>query len=300
MQRQLVVSCGFIVLLASSVALAGDFGPWTTPVNLGPAVNSSFADSGPGLSKNGLSLYFHSGRPGLGSNDLYVSHRASKGEPWQPPVMLPAPINSPFADVVPNLSRDEHLLFFASTRASGNNNLNSFDLYVSRRVHTHDDFAWEAPVPITELNSNQLDAGPAYFENEGGRPQLYFASSRAGSQDIYRSELQEDGTWAAPIPVSELNSPADDARPAIRHDGLEIFFNSTRDGNQDLYVSRRNSVSEAWSAPVNLGAVVNSAAADVQSAISSDGTALYFGSARPNGVGSTDLWVTTRSKRGGN
>ena len=42
----------------------GPFGPWSTPVNLGPVVNSQFDDSHPAVSKNGRRLYISSNRPG--------------------------------------------------------------------------------------------------------------------------------------------------------------------------------------------------------------------------------------------
>jgi len=45
---------------------------WGTPVNLGPTVNSSYPDVGPNISADGLSLYFHSDRPGgVGGFDLW-------------------------------------------------------------------------------------------------------------------------------------------------------------------------------------------------------------------------------------
>ncbi|MBA3405821.1 MAG: PD40 domain-containing protein, partial [Gemmatimonadaceae bacterium] len=47
---------------------------------------------------------------------------------------------------------------------------------------------------------------------------------------------------------------------------------------------------------VNLGANVNSTAADSRPSISWDGTVLHFGSTRSGGEGSTDIYVTTRSK----
>lgn len=93
---------------------------------------------------------------------------------------------------------------------------------VSRREHTHDDFAWEASIPMVELNTPALDSGPTYFENESGRPQLYFASNRIGTNDIYMSELQEDDPWSAPVAIVELNSASDDARPSTRHDGKDF------------------------------------------------------------------------------
>ncbi len=49
--------------------------PWSTPVNLGPAVNSAAAESRPSLSWDGRTLYFGSSRPGEGSSDIYVTRR---------------------------------------------------------------------------------------------------------------------------------------------------------------------------------------------------------------------------------
>ena len=49
---------------------------WSTPVNLGPTVNTEFYDRAPYLSDDGLSLILISDRPGgFGGNDLYVSTR---------------------------------------------------------------------------------------------------------------------------------------------------------------------------------------------------------------------------------
>lgn len=50
--------------------------PWSTPVNLGPAVNSSAGETRPSLSWDGTTLYFGSARPGgEGASDIYVSTR---------------------------------------------------------------------------------------------------------------------------------------------------------------------------------------------------------------------------------
>jgi hypothetical protein len=47
-----------------------------------------------------------------------------------------------------------------------------------------------------------------------------------------------------------------------------------------------------WSAPVNLGPLVNSSSLDAGPAISKDGSSLYFNSNRPGGVGANDIWVS--------
>ncbi len=56
--------------------------PWSTPVNLGPVVNSVFIDANPWLSFRGTELYFQSSRPGgFGDLDLWRSTRTKLPEP---------------------------------------------------------------------------------------------------------------------------------------------------------------------------------------------------------------------------
>ena len=51
-------------------------GAWSTPVNLGPLVNTPSNDRAPYLSADGKTLFFASDRPdGFGSNDFYMTTR---------------------------------------------------------------------------------------------------------------------------------------------------------------------------------------------------------------------------------
>ncbi|MDQ3548797.1 MAG: hypothetical protein M3439_08250 [Chloroflexota bacterium] len=51
---------------------------WSTPVNLGPNVNSADAETRPSLSWDGTTLYFGSTRPGgEGASDIYVTTRST-------------------------------------------------------------------------------------------------------------------------------------------------------------------------------------------------------------------------------
>jgi hypothetical protein len=217
-------------------------------VNLGPVVNSPFIDGGPGLSKDGLSLYFNSNRPGgMGDADIWVSQRASEDDPWGPPVNLGDLINTNFAEMVPTFSRDGHWMFFASTRPDG---LGGLDIWASWRQHTHDDFGWQAPINLgANLNTAFADQGPTYFAGEDGLPPaLFFSSNRpggCGGADIYVSELQSDGSFGQATHVPELCGPLGEARPTIGHDGLEIILFSNRAGGFggfDFWVSTRASL----------------------------------------------------------
>ena len=302
--------CGLVLVLTLLVAglalpsaYAQKYSDWSPPINLGATINSTVSDQGPAISKDGLSLYFHSNRTGgLGGFDMYVAQRASVDDLWGSPVNLGAPVNTTFDEGNPAFSRDGHFLFFQSIRTGG---LGGIDLWVSYREHTHDDFDWQPAVNLgSGVNSAADDNAPSYFENdELGVAQLYFVSSRSGGfggQDIYLSSQMPDGSFGPAALVPELSTASTDSRPSIRHDGLEIFFQSNRPGSfgtaLDLWTATRESALDAWSTPVNLGSTINTFSTENNANLSSDRLTLFFSSDRPGGFGGLDLYMTTRTK----
>jgi len=94
--------------------------PWGVPANLGPTVNSTFGEALPYVSRDGLSLYFTSNRPGgLGGGDIWVTTRPSILDPWTQPINLGPPVNTSYHDGSPRLSGDGSTLYFYSSRPSG-------------------------------------------------------------------------------------------------------------------------------------------------------------------------------------
>jgi hypothetical protein len=277
------------------------YGPWSAPVNLGAVVNSSSIDLGPTVSKDGLSLYFTSDRlGGFGSNDIWVSQRASQESQWGVPVNLGAVINTTAIEGVPSFSRDEHWMFFNSNREGG---FGLGDIWVSYRRHIHDDFGWEPPVNVgSGVNTPSVEQGTSFLPNDAGSPLLFFGSDRPGGPgmfDIFVSEQLPDGSFGPATAVVELSTEAIDLRPSVRFDGLEMFLFSNRPGTLggfDLWVSTRATVFDSWSTPTNLGPIVNSTANDQNQHIAPDRQTLYFASNRPGGFGSFDLWASTRGK----
>ena len=274
---------------------------WSAPVNLGSPVNSTFNESAPVLSKDGLTLYFSSNRPGgLGGNDIWISQRDCPDCVWQAPVNLGPGINSSANDAPSALSIDEHLLFIASNRPGGPG-LN--DLYVSRRADPQDDFGWGLPVLLgPDVNTAAFEAVRVSYvpSSEEGRANFYFSRgpSGGGAQTIYYAAVTRDGETLGPaVPVPELGSGAG---PTIRKDGRELFFQSDRGGLLgEIWVSTRRSVRDPWSPPVNLGAPVNSPSVESQPYLSFDGRTLLFVSfLRPGGIGGQDIWTSTRTPSG--
>jgi len=307
------VAVGAALLSAVAISARPDdpptFGPWSAPVNLGKVVNSSSAyDACPTISRDGLSLYFRSDRPqhSEGGFDIWVAQRDSVDDPWERPVDLGPTINGPYHEYCSTLSPNGHWLVFVSDRPVSAGGCGGQDLWISYRRDKRDTFGWETPrnLGCNSVNSAAAENGPNWFEDKAtGRVLLYFSSSRPGGQgvtDIYVSEAtgDEEYPFGPPVAVAELNTAFSDYQPALRKDGLEIFFASGRPGGSgyvDLWTSTRESTLDPWSAPVNLGPVVNSAYYDFHPTLSLDGTMLIFASERGGpSDGWGDLWMTTR------
>jgi hypothetical protein len=337
--RALLVAC--LVVASSQIATLaiaddgdeerfGPFGPWSAPENLGSPVNTQYEESAP-AQPDGHTIYFNRNFnntnpafPGKTDEDLYVTTSA-KGHTWSEPTPLDV-LNTPtFNERNAAFSRDARLLFFSSDRTGG---IGGLDLYVSWRTDRHDDGAWSTPLNLSAaVNTLGGEVGPAYVEDEAGLTVLYFTRNSGQGADIFRTQvidpagLRRDtngdgkvdpGVFAPPLAVSELNSPAGDARPAIRIDGLELYFHSNRtlaqsacpgptpSGGQDLWFSTRTSPTDPWSCPVDLGSNVNTSFNDIQAHLSDDAETLYYSGNRPlvpdGEPRMDDIWLIRREQ----
>ena len=290
------------VLSRATPVQAQNYSAWSPAVNLGAPVNSSALEGCPFIAKSELSLYVVSNRPGgFGGQDIYVSQRDSVYDAWGPLQNLGPAINSNANELCPTLTIDGHHLLFVSDRPGG---CGGQDLYVAKRHNKRDDFTWDEPQNLgCAVNSVRNDFTPSVFENDvTGQTILYFGSDRLGgigNVDIYSSVAAVDGLFESAELVSELSTPFIDERPNVRKDGLEIYFDSDRPGSlgsTDLWMSSRDSVETPWSAPINLGPAINMMFAEARPSLSFDGMTLYFHSNRVGGLGSSDIYVSTRAR----
>jgi len=283
-------------VVMTSMAQAMSLGSWSPAVNAESipgthaALNSAALDGCPFVAQRDDILYFASGRAGgAGGLDIWYSLRGDGGA-WGEPVNFAA-VNSAADDFCPMAHRNGRTFLFVSARSGG---CGGADIYVSRR---HDTKGWSTPANLgCNVNSAAGEASPSLTDTE-----LYFSSARAGGPggtDVYVSAF-DGSSFGAPVLAVGLNTSADDSRPNVRRDGLEVFFDSTRaggNGGVDIWTATRASTSDPWSTPTNLGAAVNSSANDLRASLSWDATTLYFGSTRAGGEGSQDLYLTTRPK----
>ncbi|MDG4859532.1 hypothetical protein P8605_15445 [Streptomyces sp. T-3] len=109
-----------------------------------------------------------------------------------------------------------------------------------------------------------------------------------------------DGSWSQPR-TAPFSGTYPDIDPVVSPDGRRLFFASTRpaaDGRTDSgiwYVEKRSG--GRWSEPRFVGGDVNSPHGELYPSLAADGT-LYFGSDRPGGAGSWDLYRARPRKDG--
>lgn len=290
-------------------AQAMNFSPWAPATNAellpgtSSQLNTPSVDGCPIQSPDELSLYMASNRPRFAGDtrtdlDIWVAHRASRDAPWGAPENLGEPVNSTADDFCPTPIRGGGL-FFVSRRAIAGS-CGGADIYLARHNPAH---GWSEALHLACAseggpNSAMDEMGPSYVKTGG--PSLYFSSG----PDIYVSARLHEGAFGPAEPVAVLNSAAADIQPNVRRDGREIVFASNRTdpnafGGQDLWVATRDGIDAPWSAPVNLGAAVNTAASETRPSLSWDGTTLYFGRAPGSEGPATDIYVTTRDKTRG-
>lgn len=157
---------------------------WASPVNLGPPVNSPYAEWDPCISADGLSLYFSSTRRSHPVADLCVATRPSTDAQWGEPLNLGPVVNSSAIDGDPSIWADGLVLLFTSNRDGG---IGGWDLWVTTRPTKND--GWGTPVNLgPEVNSVFGESSPT-FSPDGIL--LYFCDypeprpGGYGSQDIW-------------------------------------------------------------------------------------------------------------------
>lgn len=261
-------------------------------------LNTPFQDGCPIQSPDGLSLYQASNRPGgEGGLDIWVSSRESTDDPWGAPENLGTPVNSAADDFCPTPVRGGGLFFVSREALPGSCGMG--DIYFAKKNPVK---GWTEPRNLgcapSGPNTALDEQGPSYVENDDDAFLFFSSSSAVVPGDIYVSQKLSGWSFGGSKAVSGLNSAANDIQPNVRKDGLEVVFSSNRAGGlgaQDIWVASRDDFGAPWSTPVNLGAAINTTAAESRPSLSKNARQLLFGrSPGPEGIG--DIYVSTRSK----
>jgi hypothetical protein len=191
---------------------------------------------------------------------------------WSEPTVLDLPRRE--TNTSPRFFPDGTLYY--SSDAPHPNRPGRKDLNIWRVNYTDDEFGQPEVMPDS-LNTGSHEDG---FTPLGGRGDRAVFSSTTlggvGGYDLYVGEKSGDDWRVVPFPY---NTAMADSHPVVTPDGEHLFWYAhlpSEDvyGAVDLFVSRLDS--DGWSAPVNLGPVINTAGIEYGAGVSADGDTFFF------------------------
>ncbi|MGB9696015.1 MAG: OmpA family protein [Ignavibacteria bacterium] len=265
--------------------------------NLGPNVNSRFAEICPIVSPDGKILYFsRTDNSNIAAPQFaYFSYIDEKGN-FSKAVEFPRLVKDALVYNLYSISADNKRALFViySKEYQG--------LYFLYRNNNE----WSKPSPLRIKNLSKYSSVPFLNASLSLSGKILFLSfGRRESNyimfEIYVSFLQSDSSWTEPVSIGKpVNSEFVDNTihyggsfvPFLSSDETTLYFSSFRKdsyGECDIYMSRRTDTTFLkWSEPINLGEDINSAGWDAYFSISAKGDYAYFVSDK-NSYGQEDI-----------
>ncbi len=200
---------------------------WGTPALI-TQLSTSFDETTPEITFDGLTMTFSSNRPGgQGGHDLWMSTRVSRNAAWQTPVVL-ADLSSTTGDSAATLSEDA--LMVAMVRTLGGN-----DLYIATRLTAA--LVFGPPQPLAELNTSGHEGSTML---SGDKLMLCFDSLRSGNGDIYcATRATPTSTFDTPMLMPFSDPAALDADVWLSPDKRVALWSSTRSGSFQIWQATR-------------------------------------------------------------
>lgn len=266
-------------------------------------VNSAADEYLPSLSPDGSLLFLTHAERVKSKGDVVSrlierfqwSHRSPAEVDFGSPEDLPSPFNDGSHYGGASISVDNRELFIAASNPTPDNpdNIDLFQVkyeVVGRSGHHSFLYEWGELLALpTSVNSTDgWEAQPALAADG---QELFFAAVKATSipdeagnptMDLMVSHRSESGIWSEAVPLTELNTAANEKSPFLHPDGKTLYFSSDRNpggGGYDIWYSRRDDNGN-WGAPVNVGSPLNTSGDEHGLVVAADGRQAYLGSRR--------------------
>lgn len=198
---------------------------------------------------------------------------------------LNAFVNTESGEYAPVLSFDERLLFFCR-RNNGSENI-----YFSKWLNED----WSIPIPAKPLDKAFVNEAPLSISADGSMLVLF------EDGEVHYSTRKIPG-WSRPLRFFADNSGTQwQGGTVISADQKVTIFAARRDDvvgllrqdNIDLFIRYRQNDGQ-WGPPINLGTTINTPFEDRSPFLHPDMRTLYFSSRGHGGLGSLDVYKTTR------
>jgi outer membrane protein OmpA-like peptidoglycan-associated protein/tetratricopeptide (TPR) repeat protein len=168
---------------------------------------------------------------------------------------------------------------------------NEGDLYEAKI----EDGKWGVAQPMKGINSKYREDHVAIsFDNKTA----YFVSDRPGGfgrKDIWKTTRIGENEWDVPVNLGPtINTEYDEEGVFIHPDDRTLYFSSRGHetmGGYDIFESSYED--DKWSKPINMGYPINSPDDDVFFVLTADGKNAYLSSVKEEGFGMQDIYSIT-------
>jgi|GEM_PF-1607123 len=212
--------------------------PWGTPEPQ-TALNSEHRETGIALSLDGLSLWFSSDRADDSAGlDVYVATRSTRDSVWPEPTRV-SELSSQDDELVSSIDETEQRLLLARrTRTSSDDtddddeaDEDDYDIFLAQRATRTD--PWQAPSPVSELNSDQGESD-AFLVSNG--LELIFTRN----DDLLLAQRASVDAMFDRIDALQVLNSTERERDAWSNSAFTyVVFSSDRAGSFRLYESNR-------------------------------------------------------------
>jgi outer membrane protein OmpA-like peptidoglycan-associated protein len=264
--------------------------------NLGSKVNSQYEELQPYITPDGKKLFFT--RSNSPQNTLSPEEtqdiwfcKLDENRQWTEAKHLGKPFNKAHYNTIFYQSPDGNMRLIRGAYKNGSYDGRGFSLtYLTKE-------GWSEPDRVKMKKYDKMAKGKysgACLANDNKTMVMYFSEEENGEiEDIYVSFLSDNDTWTQPEPIgADVNTQYNETTPFLAADGVTLYFSSNRPGgygSNDIYMTRRlDDTWKKWSAPVNLGAGINTSGWDAYYTIPASGEFAYMVSNK-NSYGSSDI-----------
>lgn len=220
--------------------------------NLGELINSRFSDYNPVLSLDQKTLIYTQ----FWESSDRIMYSTYSNRNWNEPVEINKQIGSKGNAYTTSLSADGNTLYLVNTE----NDI--YNIYFSERI----DNSWTRMKPVPGKVNSKWRETSASVSADG--KYLYFSSDRKGGEgevDLYRAEWT-GSEWNNIRGLGDLiNTQGNEEAPYVVQSDSLLYFSSDGHesiGNMDILSSKLTEEGE-WSAPLNIGAPVNTTEDDI-------------------------------------
>ncbi len=212
-------------------------GEWNEPILLPKPVNDPKNNTAViGISQDSRAILLFDGKD---KNGDIAQTQMKTAQKWEKPhKKYFGRINTKYRESSASIHFSGKIMYFTSNNPKYTRG--GSDIYESRRPDVNS--KWGAPINLGNV-VNSIYSEESVFISPDGQT-LYFSSNRQGSMggyDIFKCEVQKDGTWSPPINLGyPINTPDDDMFFSINANGRFGFYASTghedNQGEWDIYM----------------------------------------------------------------